>query len=33
MKLTKDIAGAKPGSYLKQAQDYAAMKGVSVDQA
>ena len=31
--IEKDIAGAKPGSYLKQAQDYAAMKGVSVDQA
>ena len=31
--IEKDIAGAKPGSYLKQAQDYAAMKNVSVDQA
>jgi hypothetical protein len=31
--IEKDVAGAKPGSYLKQAQDYAAMKGVSVDQA
>ena len=31
--IEKDIAGAKPGSYLKQAQDYAAMKGVSIDQA
>ena len=31
--IEKDIAGAKPGSYLKQAEDYAAMKGVSIDQA
>ena len=31
--IEKDIAGAKPGSYLKQAEDYAAMKGVSVSQA
>ena len=31
--IEKDIASAKPGSYLKQAQDYAAMKNVSVDQA
>lgn len=31
--IQKDVAGAKPGSYLKQAEDYAAMKGVSVSQA
>jgi hypothetical protein len=31
--IEKDISGAKPGSYLKQAQDYAAMKNISVDQA
>jgi hypothetical protein len=31
--IEKDIAGAKPGSYLKQAQDYAAMKNITVDQA
>ena len=31
--IQKDIAGAKPGSYLKQAEDYAAMKNVSVSQA
>lgn len=31
--IEKDIAGAKPGSYLKQAEDYAAMKGVPIDQA
>ena len=31
--IEKDVAGAKPGSYLKQAEDYAAMKNVSVSQA
>lgn len=31
--IEKDIAGAKPGSYLKQAQDYAAMKNITVEQA
>ena len=33
LEIQKDIAGAKPGSYLKQAEDYAAMKNVSVSQA
>jgi hypothetical protein len=31
--IDKDVAGSKPGSYLKQAEDYAAMKKVSVSQA
>ena len=31
--IEKDISGAKPGSYLKQAQDYAAMKNITVEQA
>ena len=31
--IQKDVAGSKPGSYLKQAEDYAAMKNVSVSQA
>tara|TARA_R100000995_G_scaffold64607_1_gene33745 strand:+ start:169 stop:1452 length:1284 start_codon:yes stop_codon:yes gene_type:complete len=31
--IEKDVAGAKPGSYLKQAEDYAEMKNVSVSQA
>ncbi len=31
--IEKDVASSKPGSYLKQAEDYAAMKNVSVSQA